>query len=88
MSISVWAVNCQNAKSDFEYICDDFGLSEETRLCVLSKKRDKKTCDIRQKIAIELHKLGYSSTEIARSLNRNHSSILYLIKERKIAEKI
>ena len=51
---------------------------------LLSKRRDKRIVDIRQKIAIELFETGYSYSAIGRMLNRDHSSIMHLIKERKV----
>lgn len=50
---------------------------------LLSKRRDKVLVDIRQKIAKDLREKGYSYSDIGRILNRDHSSIMHLIKERK-----
>lgn len=57
-------------------VAHDFGVSEAA-LRGPSRMRD--LSKIRQEFCLRAHVLGYSTPEIGRVLNRDHTSVLYLL---------
>ena len=62
-------------------VCRDFGIEQEY---LLGRNRSAYTIKCRREIASQLRILGLSFPEIGRLLNRDHSSILDLLKDEKI----
>lgn len=50
---------------------------------IKSPCREKYLVDKRKKIAKLLREIGYSYPQIGKMMNRDHSSIIHLVKERK-----
>lgn len=50
---------------------------------ITSKRRDNPLVDARQKIAIAMREMGYTYPVIGHVMNRDHTSIIYLVKHRK-----
>ncbi len=69
-----------NIQEEFKKLCSEFCFSETQ---ILSHRRDSKSVDARQKIAKALRLLGFSYPSIGAVMNRDHTSIMHLCKERK-----
>lgn len=65
----------------FEKLCEHFKFNPEE---LKSHDRHKELVDKRQKIAKLLRVMGLSYPQIGSMMNRDHSSIMHLCKDRKI----
>lgn len=66
------------AAEDFYEICGRFGYNVKK---IRSRRRDAELVKQRAFIAKHLHKIGHAYTAIGCAMNRDHSSVMYLIKD-------
>lgn len=68
----------QSNMLEMEEIAKEYGYTAKD---VISKNRQKKLVEVRRKCAVMLRKKGYSTTEIGRIMQRDHSTICHSLQK-------
>lgn len=80
--INVWIPRADD-KPTIETALAELGINPKSKMEILSRRRQKSIVDDRQRVAKFLYEKGLSYPKIGQMMNRDHSSIMHLIKNRK-----
>lgn len=79
MAINVWAVGIESVERRVVNLCKEAGHGPLKIAQILGVRRDRDLVQARAAIACQLRNDGYSLKRIGEAMNRDHTSILYLI---------
>jgi chromosomal replication initiation ATPase DnaA len=70
-------------KKTIDIALAELGIEPDKKMEILSRRRQRNIVDDRQRVAKFLYERGFSYPEIGKMMNRDHTSIMHLVKNRK-----